>query len=207
MSEGQRRHNSTRTHQTTSSHAQPVPKVSTTFYSCEPSTQWHTKMSPICDPINQILTTFTSLNIIFSPCVLLHWPLLGSTGTQRNTGCWNRPPHLKTLRCSKRQIISFQLVSCHQKNLNQPIFKTHQLTLSNLPPYTSYSPTNAKGKRLPFPRGKTGSNLLFVLPPPYSGCICWSYCPWFNFILKALWSSLNYLPNTWTLNLSIWSLK
>lgn len=134
-------------------------------------------------------------------------PFLGSTVTQHNTRCWNWSPHLKTLRCSKRQIISFKLASRHQNQLSQPIFKIHQLTLSNLHPYTVIALPKQRERGFPFPWGKARQHLPFVLPPPYSGCIYWSYCSWFSFILKALWSLLNYLPNAWTLHLSIWSLK
>lgn len=108
-------------------------------------------------------------------------------------------PQLKTKMHHKRQITLFQIVSHHQEQLHQPIFKTHQLTVSSLHPYIGYSPTKAKGKR--------GNDLLFVLHPTYPGHIYRSHCSWFSFILKVLWSSLYCLQNAWTLHLLIWSLK
>lgn len=150
-------------------HTQPVPKASTTFYSPAPLTQQPTKATPTCVPMNSI-PAFTSLSIIFSPHMLLHrdhsWvPLLHSVtwGVEPGLHIW------KHLRSGKRQNISFWLDAHHQNQLNQPNFKIHELTPSNLPSFIGHRPTNASGKDF-LSQGKEAMAFLSVPPSPRSGC-------------------------------------
>lgn len=137
---------------------QPATKVSTTIHSSETFMPWHTKPRPICDPRNSdsdniyVPQYHFSLPMLLykahSWVLLLHWVPLALIGL-----VWSLVSKLKTKTHRKREITLFKIVSHYQKGLHQSIFKSRELTVRNLHPYTGYS-TKAKGKRHPFPTGR-----------------------------------------------------